>query len=89
MGIIDNLVRQYVADVPLSGDRPDQVAAGEFFYHLFRITFRCCRDGLESFRACPSQDCIQSSRISKQHDGTSADCRTAAIGKRDLFDSQL
>src|SRR4029077_17305077 len=65
LGIIDNLVRQDVADVPLSRDRPDQVASGEFFHHLLRITFGCGRNGLERLCARPSQNCVKSSRISK------------------------
>ena len=89
LGIIDNLVGQYVADVPLSSDGPDQVAAGEFFHHLFRITFGCSRDGLERLCSGPRQNCIQRSGISKQHDRPSADGRTAAIGKGYLFDAQL
>src|SRR5207244_5454523 len=89
LGIINNLVRQYVADVPLGGDRPDQVAAGEFFHHLLRITFGCSRDGLERFCACPSQNCIKRSRISEMHEGTHDVDRSAAIGKGYLFDYQI
>jgi hypothetical protein len=29
-----DLVRQYIADVPLSRDRPDQIAADEFLHYL-------------------------------------------------------
>jgi len=34
LGIIDNLVIQDVADVPLGGDGSDQLTAREFFHHL-------------------------------------------------------
>src|SRR5207245_10188144 len=63
LGVIDNLVRQDVANVPLGGDRPDQTAMGEFFHHLLRITFGHRRDGLERLCAGPSQNRIESSRI--------------------------
>src|ERR1700757_5002102 len=34
LGVIDNLVRQHVANMTLCGDRSDQVTTGQFFYHL-------------------------------------------------------
>src|SRR5216683_1693165 len=89
LGIIDNLVRQHITDMPLGNDRPDQVAPGKFFHQLLRITFGRGRDGLNRLCACPSQDCTNGSRISKQYDGSAADGRTAAISQSDLLDSQF
>src|SRR5215469_9886493 len=65
LGIIDNLVRQYITDMPLSGDRPDQVATGEFFHDLFGIASGRGRDGLQRIRTGPGQNCIESGGISK------------------------